>query len=348
MGSRESPIRVLVVDDSPFMRHILVKHLEDDPDITVIDTASDGIEAVEKVVALKPDVVSLDVEMPRMDGLTALRRIMKEQPTPVVMLSALTQQGAQVTIQALMRGAVDFVPKPSAVVDLRGAVKELIGKIKVAVSVQPASLPNLATAPLSPTPTKVGPRPFGRDCHLIVIGASTGGPTALRQVLSDLPADLPAALTIVQHMPAGFTQSLAVRLDKQASFAVQEAMEGDRLACGLALLAPGGFHLRFERRNRVTLDRGPRRNGVRPALDVSMESAATTYGDRVIGVVLTGMGLDGTRGAGHIKASGGRIVAEHKSTCIVYGMPRAVTEAKLADIVVPLPEVASTLVKMVR
>jgi len=345
---RDRPIRVLVVDDSAFIRHSIAKHLEADPEITVVGKAYDGLDALTQIAALKPDVVTLDVEMPRMDGLAALRRIMAEYPTPVIMLSAYTRRGARATIQALMRGAVDFVPKPAIHAELDDVIEELIDKVKVAASAPAAS--RLSSLPVHPGPSapRSRPRPVHKGDPLIIIGASTGGPRALQQILSDLPADLPAAVTVVQHMPAGFTEALAQRLNESSPLVVQEAAHGDRLARGLALLAPGGSHLRFNGRRQVSLDQGPRRNGVRPALDVSMESAAARHGTAVIGVVLTGMGSDGTLGARQIKAAGGRVIAEHESTSVVYGMPRSVIEAGLVDRVAPLPEVALTLLEMIR
>jgi two-component system chemotaxis response regulator CheB len=337
----DQPIRVLVVDDSPFIRHVLTKYLEADPAITVVGEARDGTEALIKIPALKPDVITLDVEMPRMDGLATLQRIMAQFPTPVVMLSALTQRGARVTIQALMRGAVDFVPKPAAAVGIYRVIEELSGKIKVAAG----SSPSLA-APLRSRPSKLGPQPFRSGDALIILCASTGGPRALQQIFSGLPADLPAAVVAVQHMPPGFTQSLAQRLNENSAFTVQEAAQGDRLARGLALLTPGDYHLQFAQRKRITLDQGPRRNHLRPAADVSMESAADQYGSAVLGVILTGMGSDGTDGARRIKAGGGKVIAEHESTSVVYGMPRSVVEAGLADRVVPLPEMIPTLIEL--
>ncbi len=340
------PIRVLIVDDSAFIRHTLAKHLEADPNITVVGRASDGLDALAQIQAIKPDVVTLDVEMPRMDGLTALRRIMAECPTPVVMLSAHTQQGARSTIQALMRGAVDFVPKPATNTSIQNVIRELIAKVKIA-AITPAS-PH-ATHPTAPLVLidKVKPQSLRKGDHVVVIGASTGGPRALRQIISDLPGDLPAAIVMVQHMPPSFTRALAQRLDEGSSLTVREAKDGDRLARGLALLAPGNYHLEIDGR-RVSLNQAPRRNGVRPAADVSMESAAAHYGAAVIGVVLTGMGSDGTLGARSIKAEGGMVIAEHESTSAVYGMPRSVIEANLADQVVPLPQVAPTLVELIK
>jgi two-component system chemotaxis response regulator CheB len=347
------PIRVLVVDDSAFMRYAVTRHLEADPDITVVGSARDGLDALAKIPALQPDVVTLDVEMPRLDGLATLKRIMSEHPLPVVMLSSLTQQGARTTVQALVRGAVDFVAKPAVSSDIQSVMDELVGKVKMAATgctVRPqrhAAPVELPTSETALPPDKPGPRPCRATDPVIVIGASTGGPRALNRVLQDLQGDLPAAVVVVQHMPAGFTRSLAQRLNEICAIAVQEAAPGDRLACGLALIAPGDYHLRFEGRNQVALDQGPRRHHVRPAVDITMESAAKQHGARVVGAVLTGMGCDGTAGCRSIKDAGGRIVAEDESTSVVFGMPRSVIEAGLADHVVPVTEVGALLTRLV-
>jgi len=365
----DHPIRVLIVDDSAFMRHRLAKRLEVDPDIIIVGKAYDGLDALSQIKALNPDVVTLDVEMPRMDGLTALRRIMAECPTPVIMVSAVTQRGARATIKALMRGAIDFVTKPTASEGWQSIVKELIAKIKVASVTRSSSSPHsptpapvhtatptsalahIATPPSLPSSARDVPRPkpraFRKNDRLIIIGASTGGPRALQQVLSDLPADLAAAVVVVQHLPPGFTRALAQRLDENSPLIVHEAAHDDHLAPGMVLLAPGGSHLHFNGRRQVCLSQGPRRNGVRPAVDVTMESAAECHGSGVIGVVLTGMGVDGTAGARHIKAVGGKMIVEDESSSVVYGMPRSVVEAGLADRVVPLSEVALTLTELV-
>ncbi|MEW5959934.1 MAG: chemotaxis response regulator protein-glutamate methylesterase [Chloroflexota bacterium] len=346
-------VKVLVVDDSAFMRYTIAKHLEADPGITVVGSARDGLEALSKIPALRPDVITLDVEMPRLDGLSALQRIMAEYPTPVVMLSSLTQRGTRTTIQALIRGAVDFVAKPEASTEIRTVVESLIEKIKTAAKVNLATR-QVTVAPAGPEISvepssrgKLGLRPLQTGDPVIVIGASTGGPRALQRVLSDLPADLPAAVTVVQHMPPGFTRSLAQRLNEASALTVQEAVNGDRLARGLVLLAPGDFHMRLKDHKQIALDQGPRRHHVRPSVDVTMESVAEYHKSAVIGVVLTGMGSDGAEGAGLIKSAGGKIIAENESTSVVYGMPRSVVEAGLADRIVPLPEVASALVEMV-
>ncbi|MBN1217762.1 MAG: chemotaxis response regulator protein-glutamate methylesterase [Anaerolineae bacterium] len=338
-------IGVLIVDDSAFIRYAVGKFLAADPDIEIVGYARDGLEALTQIPALKPEVVILDVEMPRMDGLTALKRIMAECPTPVVMLSALTQHGAQTTIRALMRGAVDFVPKPDAKTDIHTVSQELIDKVKTAAGSRPAPLRASKTAPLL-TPTKRGPRPLQKEDTLIVIGASTGGPRALQVLLSALPGDLSASVLIVQHMPPHFTRSLAQRLNEKSALVVQEAADGDRLARGLVLLAPGNFHIRFKGFRQIALDQGPRRHHVRPAADVTMEAAAEYHGANVIGVILTGMGQDGTEGARAIKVAGGQIIAEHESTSVVYGMPGSVVRAGLADRIVPLPQIAPALLEL--
>jgi len=353
MNTIRPGVRVLVVDDSAFMRYTIAKHLETEPAISVVGTARDGLEALAKIPALRPDVVTLDVEMPRMDGLAALQRIMAECPTPVIMLSSVTQRGARTTIQALMRGAVDFVAKPTASADMQVVVQELIVKIKAAAGIRPSTTTDSepsaagdAPASVHPNPS-VGPSALRPGDRVIVIGSSTGGPRALQQVLPNLPGDLPAAIVVVQHMPAGFTAPLAHRLNEASALTIQEAADGDRLARGLALLAPGDYHLRIQGGKQVTLNQGPRVNHVRPSVDVTMQSVVENHGSAVIGVVLTGMGSDGTDGARLIKAAGGRVIAEHESSSVVYGMPRSVVEAGLADVVVPLPEVAPTLEKMI-
>jgi len=346
-------IRVLVVDDSAFMRYTITRRLQADSNLTVVGSAQDGLDALAKVASLRPDVITMDVEMPRMDGLTALKRIMQENPTPVVMISSLTQRGGRTTIKALMRGAVDFVAKPSKSADTQIVMDTLVDKVKSAASVRtetihhpPASV-QPEEVPTAPPQKSGGLHPFRPGDPLVVIGTSTGGPRALQVVFSGLPADLHAAVVVVQHMPPGFTNSLAHRLNEESGLTVQEAVDGDRLAMGLALLAPGDFHMRLEEGKRIKLDHGPRRNHVRPAVDVTMETAANLYGKSVIGVILTGMGADGTEGAGRIKSLGGRIIAEDEASSVVYGMPRSVAEAGYVDQIVSLSDVAATITKMV-
>ncbi len=341
-----NPIRVLVVDDSAFMRYTINRHLDADPDISVVGSAKDGVEALEKISSLKPDVVTLDVEMPRLDGLSTLEQIMKRFPTPVVMLSSLTAKGAQTTIKALMLGAVDFVQKPTGSAETRAVMTVLVEKVKAAAKVHTAKIRRPTTPPPAATHHSAM-RPFAASDPLVIIGSSTGGPKALQEVVPHLPADLQAAVVIVQHMPAGFTKSLAQRLNDMSPLTVQEATDGDRLAKGLILLAPGDYHMEIHENRRIKLTQDPRRNHVRPAVDITMETAADHFGRSVLGVILTGMGSDGTDGARRIKARGGHVIAENEETCVVYGMPRSVVDAGLADTVVPLTEVAQTIVKMV-
>jgi len=347
----EKPIRVLVVDDSAFMRHMILKQLESEPLIQVVGTARDGVEAVEKAAELRPDCITLDVEMPRMDGLVALARIMRQSPTAVVMLSAMTSEGAEATIEALRLGAIDFVCKPSGTISLHlYAVREdLIRKIKMAVrSRLPSTLPTVrgtARAVSEPKPV----RPAGSfPRQVVVIGSSTGGPRALYQLIPALPRDLPAAVLIVQHMPPGFTRSLAEGLDRGSQLSVAEASAGDRLETGLVLVAPGDHHMVITPEHKVHLDhQTPRLNGVRPSVDVTLSSVAQVFGSAAVGVILTGMGRDGTRGALELRARGGRVVAEDEASCVVFGMPRSVIEEGAATAVVPLPQMADEIVRLV-
>lgn len=343
----KSPIRVLLVDDSNFICYHVTKHLESAPGLQVVGTANNGLEALNQIKTLRPDVVVLDIEMPRLDGLSTLRRIMAECPTPVIMFSVLTQRGARATIQAMMMGAVDFVRKPEAKEAVYTVVEELAAKIKAAVGTQLTKLSSAETAPLT-QPAKLGLQRFQKGDRIIVIGASTGGPRALQAILSQLPADIPAAVLVVQHMPSGFTHSLAQRLHQMSAVRVQEAADGDRLARGLVLLAPGDYHLCLTKTGQVRLNQGPRRHYVRPSVDVTMESAVESFGSAVIGVILTGMGNDGTDGAKYIKDAGGKVVAEDESTTIVNGMPLSAIEAGWVDQVAPLPKIAPIILKLVK
>jgi len=349
----ERPVRVLIVGDSTFMRLDLEKHLESDPVITVVGKARDELDALAQIPTLKPDVVTLNVEMPRLDGLTALKCIMSKYPTPVIMLSAFNQRDARLTIQALVRGAVDFVSNPTASADIHSVIAELRAKIKIAAGVcadSLVSIPIPCPYILPPAPHVHWPKPHlsRKDGPVIVIGASTGGPRALVQILCGLPADLPAAVVVVQHMLPGFTWMLAQWLDEKSPLTVLEATDGDSLARGVVLLAPGNFYLQIDANRKIALTRDPHVNGVRSAIDTTMLSAATHCDTSVIGVVLTGIGVDGTSGARHIRVAGGKVLVEHESTSVVYSMPRSVIEAGLADHIAPLPDVASTLIELVK
>jgi two-component system chemotaxis response regulator CheB len=293
----------------------------------------------------------MDVEMPRLDGLATLERLMVEHPLPVVMCSSLTRAGADATMRALELGAVDFVAKPHPGVTIEEVGAELAVKVQAAAGSRAVHRSTRTPLPAESQPIVQRPRPprLARrvgDGRLIVIASSTGGPNALNQVMERLPGDLPAALLLVQHMPAGFTTSLANRLHSRSALEVREAVDGDEPMPGLALLAPGDVHLEIDVRGRVQLNEGPREHGVRPAADVTLRSVARVMPGRVDVVVLTGMGSDGTAGARAVKAVGGRVIAEAESTAVVWGMPRAVVEAGLADEVVPLTEIAARIVAL--
>jgi two-component system, chemotaxis family, protein-glutamate methylesterase/glutaminase len=328
--------RVLVVDDSSLMRQLLSRLLRKEG-LDVVGTAGDGLEAIEKVQELRPDVVTLDVEMPRLDGLATLERLMAVHPVPVVMCSGFTREGAEATRRARQLGAVDVIAKPWGGQPVEEIGAELARKVRLA-----------ARAPIRrpPAPPREVAGPWEAS-RVIVIAASTGGPNALVRVIGALPADLGAALLVVQHMPVGFTTSLARRLDDRSALCVREAVDGDRPAAGLVLLAPGNAHLDLDAERRVVLSDAPPEHGVRPAADVTLRAVARAYPGVADVVVLTGMGSDGTAGARAVKATGGRVIAEAESTAAVWGMPRSIVEAGLADEVVPLDEVAGRIVALV-
>lgn len=347
-------IRVLTIDDSAFARLIIARRLSRDPEIRVIGVAVDGVDGLEKVRSLRPDVVTLDVEMPNMDGLTTLERIMEACPTPVVMLSRLTDQDTETTIRALEAGAVDFILKPSyADAGFSSITDRLAEKIKLAVKVDVHRLRAVSSAVRSRQAPKDAssrrpPRRSRRspEARVVVIGSSTGGPKALHELIPGLPGDIPASILLVQHMPPGFTRSLANRLSSFSQIEVKEAEPDDELRTGQALVAPGDYHMSVSAGDRVRLTQDPPRHGLRPAVDVTMETAARVYRDRCIGVVLTGMGADGRDGAAIIRRHGGRVIVQDESTSAVYGMPRSVIEAGCADKVVPLHRMAQEISEM--
>lgn len=339
-------VRILVVDDSAFMRLTIGKRLADEPGLEVIGTARDGYEALAQIRALKPDVVTMDVEMPGISGLETLQQVMIQQPTPVIMLSTLTHEGTATTVKALTLGAVDFIGKPDRLSGMQETIKELATKIRHASTVNVSRRASPSPRQATSLPAKAQLRPLTAGDPIIVVGSSTGGPGALRGLMADLPGNLGAAMLIVQHMPPGFTRSLAERLDEVSSWRVKEAEAGDKLQVGQALLAAGGSHLVCRSRGEVSLTKEPPVNNVRPSVDVTMHSLVEIYGGRVSGVILTGMGKDGAEGAIRIKAAGGRVIAEAESSCVVYGMPRSVVEAGAADIIAPLPDIARALQSM--
>jgi two-component system chemotaxis response regulator CheB len=347
--------RVLVVDDSALARMVISRRVSLDPGIEVVGVAVDGVDALEKVRNLRPDVVTLDVEMPRMDGLTTLSRIMTECPTAVVMLSRLTEEDAEVTIKALEAGAVDFFLKPS-MVDRGGLSKAIAGlndKIKMAAKVD---ISRVVRTLRSGTPYYRGAESFFPSSaktaglrlqrNVVIIGSSTGGPKALCDIVPGLPRDIPASILIVQHMPMGFTRSLARRLGQLSQVEVREAASGDKLREGQALVAPGNYHLVVGGADEVSLNQYPARNGVRPSIDTTMESVAAHAGYRCIGVILTGMGSDGKEGSAAIKKSGGRVIVQDEPTSVIYGMPRSVVECGFADKVLPLQQITQEIVEM--
>lgn len=346
-----SIIKVLVVDDSAFMRKIISDLLSTDPVIKVIGTARNGMEALQKLYELSPDVITLDVEMPVMDGLATLEGIMRENPRPVVMLSSLTQKEAEITIKALQKGAVDFVPKPSGTIslDLIKVKEELINKVKMAAQVKVSK--TKIFEPMYPI-KKTKSFDVNSPRKLVLIGTSTGGPRALNEILPKLPKKFSAAVIIVQHMPAGFTRSLAERLDLISEIRVKEAENGEKVYSGTAYIAPGDFHLLLDDYDSLSkslilrLSKDPPVNGHRPSVDITFQSAAKCDCE-LVGVILTGMGHDGREGIRAIKKKQARTIAEDKSTAVVFGMPKAVIEENLIDRVLPLPLIAPEIVKMV-
>lgn len=347
---QEKIINVLVVDDSALMRRMIIDILSKNPRIKVIGYAINGQMAITQVEKLNPDVVTLDVEMPFMNGLEALKEIQKIKPTPVVMLSSLTKAGAEVTLQALELGAVDFIQKPDSnkAADLKQIEEDLANKVIAAASVVPSRMrASLNVVKHSVEVPMIKTTPKVSRVKTVVIGSSTGGPQSLKEVLPYLPADLPAQVLMVQHMPPKFTDLLAQRLDKISPFAIKEAKDNDLIEAQHALMAPGGYHMVVEGCNKVRLNQEPPVWGVRPAVDLTLASAAKVFKEDLICVILTGMGRDGTKGAEAVKKFGGYVIAEDKSTAIIYGMPKSVIDAGHADEVAPLHRVASAIVKAV-
>ncbi|MCC6397537.1 MAG: chemotaxis response regulator protein-glutamate methylesterase [Bacteroidetes bacterium] len=363
-------ITVVVVDDSAFMRKSLSMLLESDPQIKVVGTARDGKEGIEKINALHPDLVTMDIEMPGMDGLTALGIIMKESPLPVLMVSSLTTDGAKATLDALNLGAVDFIPKELSYVslDIVKIKEELIAKVKDIVrsrSLQfrlqrikaasqgirqsASAVKGGAAAPAQPVTPSSWPR--RRDLRAVVLGISTGGPFALLQTIPKLPKDFPLGIAVVQHMPPCFTKSMAERLDGLSQVQVKEAEEGDVLRAGMVLIAPGGQHLTFKSQNgdivaKITAE--PSDTLYRPCADVMMTSAVQAYNSPLLGVIMTGMGKDGLEGLKLLKQKGGMVVAQNEETCVVYGMPKAAVDEGVADLVLPLEDIPLALEKITK
>lgn len=350
-------IKVLIADDSAFMRKLISDFLEEAGNIEVIATARNGKDAFEKVKQLKPDVVTLDVEMPVMNGLEALGKIMKDCPTPVVMLSSTTKSNAENTLHAMQLGAFDFIEKPSGAIslDLHKVKEEMITKVTQAAKANMKELTRdhpmdekqgkqESTIPeLSPSLYEKGNKP------LVCIGTSTGGPRALQAVLSRLPKSINAPILIVQHMPPGFTKSLADRLDSLSEIRVKEAEDGELIRAGTAYIAPGGYHLTVKKIGRslaIQLDQSPQVNGHRPSVDLLFQSVARVSGYRKVAVIMTGMGSDGAEGLKSLKSTGDtRLIAESNDTAIVFGMPKAAIATGLVDDVAHLDQIASTIMR---
>ena len=340
-------IRVLVVDDSALMRKLIPAILARDPSIEVVGTAMDGAFALKKIEELKPDVVTLDLEMPRMDGMETLRLIMQRAPLPVILFSTHSKEGGYATFKALAMGAVDFLAKPkdAAAGRLDDIADRLIAKIKVAKHAAGRKLPpaviDETSAPKKVARAALPPR------RIIAIGISTGGPNALQFVLSQIPADFQSTIVIVQHMPEGFTEMFAKRLDDCCALEVHEARSGDLLLAGRALICPGNRHMMLRRMPRgdiVVLSDGPPVNGHRPSADVLFHSVAQEFGLTTVGILMTGMGDDGAEGLGAIKAAGGMTIAQSEDTCVVSGMPRAAILKGYANKIIPLDGLSSYLV----
>ncbi|MFL1513389.1 protein-glutamate methylesterase/protein-glutamine glutaminase [Pseudomonas prosekii] len=385
-------VKVLVVDDSGFFRRRVSEILSADPNIQVVGTATNGKEAIDQALALKPDVITMDYEMPMMDGITAVRHIMQRCPTPVLMFSSLTHEGARVTLDALDAGAVDFLPKNFEDISRNPEkVKQLLCEKILSISRSnrrantysapapvaahaptpaPASAPSHSShgstssygssAPARPAPAPLPTRtPAPANTHssassasakrkaykLVAIGTSTGGPVALQRVLTQLPANFPAPIVLIQHMPAAFTKAFAERLDKLCRISVKEAEDGDILRPGLALLAPGGKQMMVDGRGAVKILPGDERLNYKPCVDITFGSAAKSYGDKVLAVVLTGMGADGREGARLLKQGGSSIWAQDEASCVIYGMPMAIVKADLADAIYSLDDIGRHLVE---
>ncbi|WP_071459462.1 protein-glutamate methylesterase/protein-glutamine glutaminase [Bacillus massilinigeriensis] len=349
-------VKVLVVDDSAFMRKLIVDFLSEHLLIEVVGTARNGEEALKKVEQLNPDMVTLDVEMPGMNGMEVLKKIMANKPLPVIMLSSTTKNGAENTLNAMQYGAYDFIAKPSGSIslDLHKVKQELVEKVLYARKANIQRFPiDRELPPEKQRETELIPRKAtGKHLKKIVcIGTSTGGPRALQQVLTRLPKGMPAPVLIVQHMPAGFTKSLADRLHTLCKIAVKEAEDGEVLMDGIAYIAPGGFHLEVNQNSgklQVHLSKEAPRSGHRPSVDVLFESAARIEGYTKIAVIMTGMGADGMLGLSSMKQRGDvKAIAESSESCVVFGMPKAAIAAKLIDEIKDAEDIASAIMQYI-
>ncbi|WP_375750865.1 chemotaxis response regulator protein-glutamate methylesterase [Vibrio sp. HN007] len=366
-------VRVLVVDDSSFFRRRVSEIINSDARLEVVDVATNGKEAVQKAKEIKPDVITMDIEMPIMDGITAVREIMKVQPTPILMFSSLTHDGARATLDALDAGALDFLPKKfEDIARNRDEATQLLQQRVAEIARKRAFMRRTASAPAAPTTTtrrtttstlrsttaapasgrtesvtsRAKFRASGKKYQLTAIGTSTGGPVALQKILTKLPANYPHPIVLIQHMPATFTAAFASRLNSLCKIQVKEAEDGDALRPGVAYLAPGGMQMMIDGRpgsaRLKVLDGGDRMN-YKPCVDVTFGSAAKIYGDKVLSMVLTGMGADGREGARMLKSAGATIWAQDEESCVVYGMPQAVAKAGLSSEDLPLERISERM-----
>ncbi len=349
-------INVVVIDDSAFMRKSISIMLESDKDIKVIAAARDGEEGYNLVKTHKPDLVTLDIEMPKMDGLTALQKIMKDCPTSVIMISSLTTEGAESTLKAFEYGAVDFIPKELSYVNVNiiKIKEELVRKVKEIVrqkSVKNRLLRIQKNSPVSNTPTEIPSTKFlpRAGYKAIVLGVSTGGPLSLQKVIPCLSKKINCPVFIVQHMPPKFTKSLAERLNGMSELEVKEAENNEKVRNNVVYFAPGGFHLKVCRYSGnslvIKIDENPSDTLHRPSVDIMMDSVIDIYGKDTLGIIMTGMGKDGYEGIKKLKALGGYCLAQDEDTCVVYGMPRAIVEGGLADVVAPLENISEIINK---
>lgn len=361
-------LKVLVVDDSHFFQHRLTEMLNEHPQLKVVGVASNGQEAIDKAKSLNPDVITMDYEMPVMDGVTAVRRIMANKPVPILMFSSLTYEGARTTLDALDAGAVDFLPKnfseiSQGSVALKNKLHNrllLICKKKSAPAIlkkesQPIERKTFTEKPFENSfgadSSYVTPKVIERDdklkgrIKLLAIGASTGGPVALTEVLTKLPADFPLPILLIQHMPENFTKAFSDRLNRQCKISVKEAEDGDQLVRGKAFLAPGGKQMLVDKRGSLKILPGDDRTNYKPSVDITFGSAANAYGADVLAVVLTGMGSDGREGARLLKQKGSFVWTQDEASCVIYGMPMSIAKANLTDKVVALSDVGPQLIK---
>jgi len=335
-------IRVLVVDDSLFIRNLLTDILESEKDIDVIDTAKDGVEAISKALNFRPDVITMDVEMPRLNGIKAVEKIMKERPTPIIMISAYTKKNAEITLESLSKGAIDFITKPGgpASSDIRKLKKDIVEKVKIAYKA------NITSLNIKPTKDIVPGSEKG-TFKIVVIASSTGGPKALSHIIPRLPKDFTGSILIIQHMPMGFTGPLAERLDRVSNVKVLEGKNGINIRSGTVYIAPAGFHMKVDSKLTIYLTKDPPLHGVRPSADVTMMDVARLMQKNSIGVILTGMGRDGSMGVKEIKKMGGKVIIQDKETSTVYGMPKSALSTITPDVISSLDNIAEEVIRFI-